>query len=582
LIRNPVISLLLLMLLAMACKSRVATTQPDGGMSDPDQTEVKIDTRFQEAFFRALDYRNRGDWKKAAEAFEQCVALDPKSSAAAQYELSRIDRMYRKDPQAALSRARAAVGLEPDNPWFHHELADVYLALEKYDLAIREYEIVEKLNPDDPNNLYEQAEALLYAGKLREAIAVYDRLEKKTGVYEELSLEKHQLYMELKDPVRAGEELEKLARHIPEEPRYWGMALRFYAGSGMKEKELAALEQLKRADPSDGMVRYQLSEYYAIMGDEQRSYEELRLAFGTTDVGIDKKIGVLMRYYALTEQDSSFLENAYELLEKTCQVHPFEAKAFAMYGDFLSRDGKNQEAIEKYRKAVELDPSRSLVWSQLVMLEASEKNYDLVMKDAVRAIEYFPHLPEFYLYLGIAHEQSDDLSSAIEQFQMGKELVVDNPSLLVQFLSALGSAYEASGRNADSDAALENALIIEPANVFVLNNYAYFLAKRGQKLEKALEMTRKCNELRPGRASFLDTFAWVLYRSGRYEEALERIEEAVKAGGGSDPEVLEHFGDILLKLGRPEEAKVKWQEALQKGGSQETLNRKIAGQFSEK
>lgn len=564
----------------MACHSAKQATSQKPARSTTPETAGEPDTRYQQAFFAAIDFRDRGDWQRAEGRFEECISIAPKQSGAPYYELSRIARTVRNNANAALPYARAAVSLAPENPWYRHELADVYLALGKYDLAVKEYQVVERLNPDDPNNLYEQANALLFAGKAKEAIQVYDRLEKKTGVYEELSLEKHHLYLDLKMPKEAGAELEKLAMAFPEEPRFWGMALRFYAGSGMKEKELQALEQLRKSDPSHGMVRFQLSEYYAIMGDERRSYEELRLAFGTTDVGIDKKIGVLLRYYTLTEYNPSFLKEAYELLRITEDVHPAEAKVLSMYADFLYRDGKLNEALTKYKKAVELDPSRSQIWSQLLNIEVALGRFDLLNNDAAQALSLFPSLPELYLYHGMALEKSGQLSDALSQYQIGKELVIDDNNMLAQFYLSMGSVFHALKKFKESDDAFEQALRITPDNSVVLNNYAYFLAERNSRLDKALQMARKCNELEPGRATYMDTYAWVLFQSGQNDEALRWIEKAIQAGGENDADILEHYGDILNRAGRTNEARDRWNKALEKGGPADRIQQKLDGRYS--
>jgi tetratricopeptide (TPR) repeat protein len=562
----------------VSCKSHEDTSSSKPGREtsgDPDQQEIKIDTRFQEAFFNALELRGRGEWQKAIQAFEQCIEVDPKGSASVHYELSRIYRVHQNNPGSALEHAKSAVDSDGLNPWYHHELGDVYLAMEQYDLAVKEYQIVEKLNPDDPNNLYEQATALLYAGKLKEAIRVYDRVESQSGVYEELSMQKHQLYIELNMPEKAGLELEKLARAYPEEPAFWGDALQFYMRTGQTEKIAPVLEELRKSDPANGMVHYQLSEYYAAIGQNAKSYEELKLAFGTTDVGIDQKVAILLKYYSLTEFDPTYLSQAFELLELTEQIHPAEAKSYAIYGDFLYREKRDLEALTKFHRAIELDPARSQIWAQILVIEAQNDLSEQLAKDSKEAIANFPSLPDFYLYQGIALEKQRKYEAALESFTAGKELVIDDPSLTVQFLSSIGGVYHEMKRHEDSDAAYNDALELDPENVFVLNNFAYYLALRKENLARAAEMARKCNELDPGNSSFEDTYAWVLYQKGEYSSALTWIVKASESGGNKSPDVLEHYGDILYKLNRREEALQKWTEAKKAGAKSAELDVKL-------
>lgn len=565
--------------IALACVLLASCKSPEKAVTAAENSEVMpSDNRFQEAFFRALDYRNKGDWQKASASFEECIRLDARRSGAAHYELSRIDRLYRFDLPSALNHASKAAESEPGNPWYHHELGDVYMAMSKYDLAVKEYQLVEKLNPDDPNNLYEQASAMLYGGRVRDAIEVYDRLELQTGVYEELSMQKHQLYLRLKDNEAAGRELEKLARATPGEARHWGTALRFYTSAGMADKASKALEELLRCDPSDGMVRFQLAEYYSAMGDEARAFDEMQAAFQTGDIGIDQKIGVLLRYFTLSETDSTLLPRAYSLLRITEARHPSEAKAFAISGDFLLRDGKREEALAKFILASELDASRSPIWAQILTISAELKQYQGLKTQANRAISLFPMIPEYYLYLGIACDQLGQDEEAIGHLLTGRELVIDDSGLLVQFCSTLGSAYDDLRDYTASDNAFREALGLDPFNPLVLNNYAYSLAERKDRLTEAQEMAKKANDLAPGVATFQDTYAWVLFQSNQVEQALVWIERAIQSGA-REPDLLEHYGDILYRSGRKLEAVEQWKAALAAGGSVDSLTRKIGGQY---
>jgi tetratricopeptide (TPR) repeat protein len=422
--------------------------------------------------------------------------------------------------------------------------------------------------------IYELANVQLYANKQQDAIATYDLLESKTGIYEELSVQKHLLYEQLKQYEKAGLELERLAEQYPDEPRYWGMAAQFYQRYGLKDKAAKSLENMVKADPSNGQVHWQLSEYYATQGDEKRSYDELKLAFATTDVPIDQKVMVLMRYYSLTQQRPERLPDAYALLVLTEQVHPNEAKAYAMYGDFLARDGKLNEALQKYKKALELGASMSLIWKQVLELEAEISDFAALSKDAPKALELYPLVPEFYYFNGLAQQQQKNPAKAVDAFNLGKELVVDNPILLKRFYAALGESYNSMKQFDKSDAAFEEALRIDPADVFVMNNYAYYLALRKAKLDSAANLSARSNELQPGMASFEDTYAYVLFRQGKHEEALVWMKKAV-AHGEVSADMHEHLGDILFHLGKTDEALNEWKQAAAKPGASSKVSDKL-------
>jgi tetratricopeptide (TPR) repeat protein len=208
------------------------------------------------------------------------------------------------------------------------------------------------------------------------------------------------------------------------------------------------------------------------------------------------------------------------------------------------------------------------------MIESELSDFTGMTKDGNRAIELFPNLPEFYYYTGMAYQRQLNYDKAVENYSIGKELVVENPMLLSRFYSSLGEVYHYQNKHDKSDEAYEEALLIDPENAFVLNNYAYYLSTRKVKLEKAAEMSKLSNELNPGLASFEDTYAWILFQQGKYSDALTWIELSL-SHGEINGELLEHQGDILFKLGRTSDAITKWQEAKKAGGASDKIQQKI-------
>jgi tetratricopeptide (TPR) repeat protein len=108
-----------------------------------------------------------------------------------------------------------------------------------------------------------------------------------------------------------------------------------------------------------------------------------------------------------------------------------------------------------------------------------------------------------------------------------------------------------------------------------MNNYSYYLSLRGENLEKAEAMAKKANEIEPGNSSFEDTYAWVLYKLGKYDEAKVWIEKAVKSNKSNSAVILEHYGDILYKLNMYEDAFKLWEKATNAGEGSEYLKQKI-------
>ena len=95
------------------------------------------------------------------------------------------------------------------------------------------------------------------------------------------------------------------------------------------------------------------------------------------------------------------------------------------------------------------------------------------------------------------------------------------------------------------------------------------------KLERALECSQRANELRPGEGNFMDTQAYVLFKLGRFDEALSWILDAQTHGMGTDAVALEHEGDIRWALEDRPGARQAWQRALDAGGDPDVLTPKL-------
>lgn len=126
-----------------------------------------------------------------------------------------------------------------------------------------------------------------------------------------------------------------------------------------------------------------------------------------------------------------------------------------------------------------------------------------------------------------------------------------------------------------SDSLFEKLILEDPDNYMVLNNYSYYLAERGEKLPVALKWSYETIKNNPENSTFLDTYAWVLFKMERYEEAEKFILGALEKGGDNDPEVNEHAGDIQNALQSFDIAESYYQKAILLGGEKTALEEKI-------
>jgi tetratricopeptide (TPR) repeat protein len=87
-------------------------------------------------------------------------------------------------------------------------------------------------------------------------------------------------------------------------------------------------------------------------------------------------------------------------------------------------------------------------------------------------------------------------------------------------------------------------------------------AERGERLEEAREMIEKAEKLEPKNAAYLDSLAWVLYKSGKPRDALEPMLKAVQLNEEPDATLFDHLGDIYSALKEQDKARENWKKAV--------------------
>jgi tetratricopeptide (TPR) repeat protein len=238
---------------------------------------------------------------------------------------------------------------------------------------------------------------------------------------------------------------------------------------------------------------------------------------------------------------------------------------------------KFEEARDDYHKSLELDGSSYQLYQNIMGLDEQLRDWNALIKDSQEAMEKFPSQPLSYLFNGEAKNFNKKYSEAIESLKAGLKLVVDDKKLESNFYSLLGDAYHELGEHKKSDESYDKSLELDEKNVAVLNNYAYYLSLRGENLAKADSMSKLSNTIIPDNASYEDTYAWILYKEGKFDDAKVWLEKAMSHGGDKNATILEHMGDVLFKLGKTVEAIDYWIRARAAGDDvTEFLDKKIA------
>ncbi len=564
--RLSIIYLLIFLLLHGASFAQKRDKKNQGKPTEKERYEAT------DLFSKAIIQKELGKTTVALDLLNEALALNP-SDPAILYEKARIlFSISRKDE--ALDIAGEAIGLDPDNKWYKVLYANIAKANEKYKEYISIYEDLVEQYPNDFNFLSELAFAYNYTSDYKKSIGVYDRIEEITGINESLTSQKVQLYDKIGDKESGVKEYEKLIEINPDEPRYYALLAEYCSRNNMNEKAIEAYEKIVELNPNDPYVHISLADYYKKNGDSEKAFEELKIGLANPDLQLDTKINILIAYYT-GNLDEEQKKQALELSQILKKTHPEEVLAETFYASMLYENEEYAGARDILRRVLDESAKKYVIWEQLLFCDLYLEDYTDLLADSEEAIDYFPNYPLPYLFAGISSFQLKDYVKAKAYLESGKDYVVNNNALLEQFYNSLGDTYNELGDHEASYAAYDKVLAMNPKNALVLNNYAYYLSLRSEQLEKAEKMAKLSVELDPYNQNNLDTYAWVLYKLMKFEEAYEWIKKAYNNGGESSGVVLEHYGDILYQLNKKEEALEYWKRALNKDDYSDLLQKKV-------
>jgi tetratricopeptide (TPR) repeat protein len=545
------------------------TTQggkPVSHLSEADQRN------FETAFYEGNKQMVLGNHNEAIVQFKKCTGIDPLSDAA-QYLLG---KEYNATRQFSLSLpcAKEAVRINDKIVWYHLLLADNLKHVDRNFEAGKELDYIAEKFKGHESNYLDAAECYIIAKKFTEALHSLDKMEKLTGVSEDISFKKEDLYLKLQKKDAAIAELEKLIAAFPKRYRYRVALAEVYFNFKEEAKAKEILQQLLTADPSMPEAHLLLSHIYQLDGETSKALEELKVVFANPDADVKQKINILTSYAPMMEFKPAIRPLILELGNLLVTTHPENDACNAIYGDILYNTEHYPEARTYYLKALKNAKSNYNLWQNLLLCEDELNLYDEAIKHADEAIEAFPSQAIFYYYKALFAYRLKDYTTAAATADAGYDIGSDRSTLLIQLLSIAGNANHELKKYTESDAACEKILELDPNNLETLNNYSYYLSLRKEKLDRAEAMSKKTLELDPNNASYLDTYGWILYQQKKYADAKVYIEQALLKE--PDNGVLnEHFGDVCFQLNETDKALFYWKKAKEKGDTSQTLNQKI-------
>ena len=449
----------------------------------------------QSAFVNAERERLLGHYDKAIELYKKFTYDNPDISAA-WFGLART-YVSKDDPANALESINKAVEKDPSNQWYLIYQADIFEKMGRVKDALKVYEGLTKRFPQTTEFWDHLAYLAVLSGDPKSGLQALEKVEKMRGIDEETSMEKHLIYVGLGDAKKAAAELQKLADAYPQRIEYRHRLARYYEATGDNPNTRKVYEDILRRSPNDPVAKL------AVMEKGKNSSDAAYLAslqplFGDPNISIDAKIKEVLPFFPKLEAgtDAALTQNLLELGSLVEKAHSDDPKAWSLSGDLLYHANRPAEALERYRKCIQLNPTVFSVWENTLDILQQQKNYDEMYRLGEKAIDAFPNQPKAYYYYGMAAIEKGKYDDALSQLEQAILMTGNNFALRLEIADQMGRAL--IGKK-DYDAAARHYEPLLPKggdkHAGILEHYGDALYQKGER-SAALEFWKKANAIR--------------------------------------------------------------------------------------
>ncbi len=552
-------------------KKRVVSTQPVPvyQVSDNDAK------RYKYFYLEASRQQQQGNDAAAFDLLRHCVDINP-NAPEAYFTLSAYYAAMNND-SAMVSCIKKAAELSPFNETYLERLGQVYIRLGNYSDATSVYETLSRSNSSRTDVLSLLLQLYQQEPRYDKMIEILERLETIEGVSEDITLTKMRVYSMQGNKKKEYNELKELARQHPSDYKYRVMMGNWLLKNGKEKEALAELHSVLKKEPDNELAQMSLYDYYKEK-DDSIAMQHARALLFNPKADIDSKGIILRQIIADSEDHGGDSIPVLALFDQVLQMPQPTADIAELKAAYMSLKEMPDSLINlALLRVLEIEPDNASARIQLLQNIWKTGDYDRIISLCKPALEYNPDNMAFYYFSGMAYSQKDEIDKSIDAFRRGVSQITSdsNRDLVSDFYAIMGDMLHEKGLYEEAFAAYDSCLQWKPNNIGCLNNYAYYLSVLNQDLAKAEQMSYRTVKAEPQNSTYLDTYAWILFRQERYEEAKIYIDQALANDSTVSAVIIEHAGDIYMMTDNPDKALEYWQRALESDSENALLQRKI-------
>jgi tetratricopeptide (TPR) repeat protein len=564
-----IISVLLVILaIFLSCNRQMIPFEVQKG-----KVKVYDSATFERYFVEAIKLKLFGNSSDALSLLEQCLIINPGSDAVC-FQMAQI-LIALGDENNAKKYALKAYELDPKNFWYFMMLAGTYYKEHNIDSAIIFYDKASKAFPEKENLLLTLGNLYSENKNYEKADAILEALDKKYGINEGSTVSTVKNLMRGEKYNEALEKARILVEKYPDEILYKGLLAEIYRGLGDAEKAMKIYQDLLDKDPDNPETLLSLCDFLI----NEKKYDDLMLLVNKVaindNVSRGDKISLFTRLIEteeLTEKYGNKLDISLRVLEA---AYINDDIIQLLRPELYIAQNKLTKAGERLEEIINKNENNYYAWEKLLLVYLQEGNYGKLMEKGEECASKFNRSFLAKLLYATAASENGKYDIAIDELRKATILAGNNKDMMLQVLTQKADVYYRMKDYVKAFKTFDEALKNNNNDLTVLNNYAYYLAERNTRLKEAEEMAKRVIEKEKTNSTFLDTYAWILYKRGKIKEAEKIMEGIIRKEIEPDAEYYEHYGYILKKKKDCKNAVINWNIALKIDSTKKELIKEI-------
>ena len=484
----------------------------------------------ESALWLARLYRLKNEHDKAEQVLKSILKNDPENEPAVE-QLTQLLMDQGKSAEAVA--LLEGITAHSPSPVLLDLLGDAYTQVHDLAKAEAAYRQAVELDPSELSHQRGLGQTLLAEEKYDEALKVYQKLSDVMPDDSDVYLRLAQIYRELHQLDKAEQNLVKARQYAPGSLEVMYNEAMLYQTQGRYEDAIRVLSDavtgIKGQSAALPSRRRSLAILYQQLGQLYRDTENYQAAIFTfQELGHlgeeeDRRARMMiMETYRAAKDLPKALQTGKEALAK----YPADPAIRTSYALLLGENGQADEAVKILRAQLHGDAGDRETYLNIAQVYERGRRYKEA-EEAAHAAEVLP---------GQARENE-----------------------MVWFL--LGAIYERQKFFDKAEEQFKKVLAVNSKNAPVLNYYGYMLGDLGIRLDEAEALVQQALKEDPFNGAYLDSLGWIYFKENKFGASESTLRKALERER-HDATIHSHLGDLFAKTGRSDLAAAEWEKSL--------------------